>query len=84
MCCTCALSAAPVPTTEDASTLYAIAVAISLRATRKNLANVNTYLQRLPKEHEVFAIRDATAREEDLMNTAAFGDWASRNHKDLI
>ena len=74
---------APVPSDDDASTLYAIAVAVSLRATKKNLAGVTEYLKRLPKEHEVFAVKDAIARDADLQDTAAFGQWACANVKEL-
>jgi AAA domain (dynein-related subfamily) len=75
---------ARIPSTDDASTLYAIAVAISLRATRNNIAGVTEYLKRLPKEHEVFAIKDAIARDSDLQDTASFGQWCCDNSKDLI
>ncbi|MES2923143.1 MAG: ATP-binding protein [Verrucomicrobiota bacterium] len=70
---------APVPSREDASTLYALAVAISLRTTKANFANAAEYLKRLPKEHEVFAIRDALNRESDLQNTGTFTQWAVAN-----
>lgn len=70
---------APVPSTEDAATLFALAVALSLRATKANLANITEYLKRMPKEHEVFAIRDALSRESDLQNTGAFTNWAVAN-----
>jgi hypothetical protein len=53
---------APVPAATDASTLYAIAVAISLRATEANFDKATRYLSRLPKEHEVLAVRDALMR----------------------
>lgn len=74
---------ARVPSGEDAATLFAIAVALSLRATKANFANVTTYLKRLPKEHEVFAVRDAFTRESALMNTPAFTNWATDNIKAL-
>lgn len=70
---------ARVPSSDDAATLYAIAVALSLRATKDNMANVATYLKRLPKEHEVFAVRDAIFRDDKLGNTAAFTSWAQDN-----
>lgn len=70
---------APVPSSEDPATLFAIAVALSLRATKANLGNVTKYLKRLPKEHEVFAIRDAIARESDLASSQAFTAWAVAN-----
>jgi hypothetical protein len=70
---------APVPSADDASTCYAIAVAMSLRATKKNFGNVTKYLRRLPKEHEVFAVRDALARETELQDTSAFVNWAVSN-----
>jgi len=74
---------ARIPSGEDAATLFAIAVALSLRATKGNFAAVTTYLKRLPKEHEVFAVRDALARESSLDRTAAFTNWASENIKAL-
>jgi len=74
---------ARVPAAEDAATLFAIAVALSLRATKANFANVTKYLKRLPKEHEVFAVRDALARESALQNTSAFTNWAVDNIKAL-
>lgn len=74
---------ARVPAAEDAATLFAIAVALSLRATKDNFANITQYLKRLPKEHEVFAVRDALARETSLQNTAAFTGWACDNIKAL-
>lgn len=70
---------APVPSTEDASTLFALAVAISLRTTKATFANAQEYLKRMPKEHEVFTIRDAINRERELQNTAAFTNWARSN-----
>lgn len=70
---------APVPSTEDAATLFALAVALSLRATKSNFAAVTEYLKRMPKEHEVFAVRDALARENALQNTGAFTNWAVEN-----
>lgn len=74
---------ARVPSGEDAATLFAIAVALSLRATKGNFAAITTYLKRLPKEHEVFAVRDALAREKSLQNTPAFTGWATENIKAL-
>ena len=74
---------ARVPSTEDAATLFAIAVALSLRATKTNIGNITQYLKRLPKEHEVFAVRDALARESSLQNTSAFTSWALDNIKAL-
>ena len=74
---------ARVPSGEDAATLFAIAVALSLRANKKNFAAITTYLKRLPKEHEVFAVRDALARESALNDTAAFTNWATDNIKAL-
>jgi MoxR-like ATPase len=74
---------ARVPAAEDAATLFAIAVALSLRATKTNFDSITKYLKRLPKEHEVFAVRDALARESSLQNTSAFTNWACDNIKAL-
>jgi hypothetical protein len=70
---------APVPAATDASTLYAIAVAISLRATEANFDKATRYLSRLPKEHEVLAVRDALNRDGKLNSTYAFINWAEKN-----
>lgn len=70
---------APVPPSSDPATLFAIAVAVSLRATKGNFANVTKYLKRLPKEHEVFAVRDAFGRNDELLDTPAFTAWTLEN-----
>jgi len=70
---------ARVPDENDLTTIYAIAVAVSLRATKKNMDGVTKYLNRLPKEHEVLAIRDATRRDAELFNTAAYTNWSIKN-----
>lgn len=74
---------APVPSAEDAATLFALTVALSLRATKPNLGNITEYLKRLPKEYEVFSIKDALTRATDLQNTAAFTNWAVNNIETL-
>lgn len=70
---------ARIPTPEDGATNYAIAVALSLRATKTTLGAITQYLSRIPKEYEVFAVRDALARENSIQNTSAFTNWALDN-----
>ena len=73
--------AADVPT--DVSARYAIASALSARATTRNLANVIAYLERLPGELGTYAMLDATERDPELCNTAEYTAWAIR-HQDQL
>lgn len=72
---------APVPTQPDVK--YAIAVALSRIAERKNFANVITYAERLPDDIGTFCVLDAVARDESLANTSAYGKWAVA-HKHVL
>lgn len=70
---------APLPDLTRPSLVIATVTAIAYRATIKNLANVITYLERLPKEFEMIAIQDATARDKALMETAPYTHWTIKN-----
>lgn len=72
--------AAPVPT--DVATQYAVSAALARKATDSNFARICQYLDRLPVEFNVFAVRDATTRESTLTSTPAFIAWAV-NHQDV-
>lgn len=73
---------APLPGS-DPSLQYAIATAISFRANSENFGNALAYLDRLPKEFEVFAARDAIARDASLTGTSAWTTWCTTNHATL-
>ncbi len=61
---------------DDMGTRYAIASSLAARATLANLADVVTYLERLPAEFATFAIKDATTRDPALKATSTYTAWA--------
>lgn len=66
---------AQLPKPEDAATAYAISSALARKATDTNAARVITYLDRLPIEYGVFAVRDMVTRDPAISSTTAFVDW---------
>ena len=70
---------APLPGQGEASLALSLCAALAYRATPDNFAAVIAYLRRLPKEYEVMAVRDATARERKLYDTPAYTAWAADN-----
>lgn len=71
----------PVPT--EASTLYAVSSALARRAQPQNLGRIVQYLDRLPVEFNVMAIRDATTRDAQLSSTPEFTSWAVK-HSEVV
>ena len=66
---------APVPT--EASIRFATVTGLARLATKKNLDAIVEYAKRLNhRESEMLVMHDATVRDEDLKNTAAYGNWA--------
>lgn len=62
---------------EDSGTQYAVAVGLAARATRENLDEVMTYMERFDTEKGrpellVLCLQDATLRDDSLCNTNAF------------
>jgi AAA domain (dynein-related subfamily) len=66
---------AAVPT--DPATCYAVSAALARRATDTNVGRVIQYLDRMPEEFAVYAIKDATARDPMVAKTPEFILWAS-------
>jgi MoxR-like ATPase len=75
-------SSAPVPL-NDAGSLWAIAAALSRRASDQNFRRALTYLDRMPQEYSVMAVKDATARDAGLCSTPEFTSWAV-THSDVV
>ena len=71
---------AALPDFGNPSLTVSLATAIAYKANAKNFAAVITYLSRFPQEYEVFAIRDATARDKTLMSHEAYTKWLIANH----
>ena len=70
-------SSAIVPETSAAR--YAISGALSSRVREASLDAFTEYMARLPAEFGVMAMRDATARDQNLTMTKAYIDWAADN-----
>lgn len=68
---------APVP--DDSASRYAIAGALAKRVREATMEGFCEYLDRLPAEFGVMAMRDATARDVELTMTKPHLDWAQRN-----
>lgn len=71
---------APVP--EEPSILFATATAVATRASENNFDRIMAYARRLSMEYAVLVVRDscrhAAKRGENLTETHAFIDWASK------
>ncbi|SRR5581483_7042545 len=68
---------------DDVATLYAVSSALSHRAKPDNLGRVIQYLDRLPVEYSVFAVKDASTRDPGLQSTPEFTAWAI-HHSDVM
>jgi hypothetical protein len=64
---------------DDPATLFAVAGGLARRASEKNFDRVMTYANRIPKEWQVYLVKDATRRDQVLQNTDGFVKWASIN-----
>ena len=70
-------SSESIPT--DSAVLYALSVGLGRKANCNNLGRVMTYLDRLPSEFSVLAIKDAVKRDLTLKATPEFTKWSVRN-----
>jgi hypothetical protein len=68
----------PVPS--DASAQFAVASALSYRATDTNFDRIYRYIKRMPTEFGVLCVHDASRRQPDVKHTAAYTQWAVENH----
>ncbi len=67
-----------VPDTADAQ--FAVASALSYRATDTNFDRIYRYLKRMPTEFSVLCVQDALRRQPDVRHTAGYTQWAIENH----
>jgi hypothetical protein len=70
-------SNAPIP--PDGATLYALCGALARRVSQQSIDAFVTYIDRLPPEYGVLAMRDATARDPSLEKTSAAIRWLTAN-----
>ena len=69
---------------KDASTQYAVCIALSRAANGSNLQNIMKYVARIGKEFEVMTLTDAVRRHPDLHNTTAYIHWQAANADVMI
>jgi energy-coupling factor transporter ATP-binding protein EcfA2 len=67
----------PVPTRPDAQML--VCYTLAARVTEENIAPIMTYIERMPAEFTITFGKAAVAKDYNLINTPAFGDWTARN-----
>ena len=67
----------PVPT--EPAALYAISGALAVRSTPDNFDRVMMYVDRMPKEFGVLAVKTALKTSPKVVNTTAFSKWAINN-----
>jgi len=73
---------ATVPT--DTATLFAMSSLLAHRANEGNIANVTSYLLRIPPDYQIIAMRDILKRNPDLLETEAVCEWIAKNEGVLI
>ena len=64
---------------QSASTLYAVAGALSARANQQDIKPIVTYLRRLPPEYQVVAIKDIIGKDRSLITEPAVQSWTTDN-----
>jgi len=76
--------ATPVP--EEPSALYAIATMVASRVRKDSFPTVVRYLDRMPEEFQVLAVKDALQHPEakEIAHTRSFTEWASRHSSLLV
>jgi hypothetical protein len=68
------------PTGEEPAAQYAVASALAHHATDMNFDRVYTYLNRMPVEFRVLAVRDASLRTPAIKATPSYTRWAIEHH----
>jgi hypothetical protein len=69
---------------EDPATLYAVCELLSERAAPDNLDGIMAYARRLPPEFSVLLVRDAAREYPGIVETEAFGRWATAHAEVLL
>lgn len=68
---------APVP--NQPATLYALSTGLAAKATEDNMDRIVKYALRMPAEFQVLLVKDSVARDQKILNTKAFSEWAIKN-----
>lgn len=72
----------PIPT--EPSVQWATAGMIGAHMDADNAAGLIEYIKRMPKEFQVFALRDAVRRDEAMLDIPAVTNWISQNATELF
>lgn len=64
---------------DTSAALYAISGALAKRVAENTMEALCIYMDRLPAEFGVMAMRDATTRSPELASTKAFIEWGQKN-----
>lgn len=67
------------PLATEPATMFAVASALARKASVTNLGRVFQYLERMPKEYEVFGVQDGIRRDATLTATPEFTRWSVDN-----
>lgn len=70
---------AVVPT--DGNTRYAIAAALAHAMSVDNVDAIITYLERMPTEYNVYAVKEASSKKVELQNTHSFTTWIVKHQR---
>lgn len=71
-----------IPNREDIK--FALAQGVASLATQDNMANVITFAERMPEEHQICIIRDASHHNKKIGKCAAFMDWIQKNQNIIL
>ncbi len=63
----------------EPATLYALCEALGGKTNTQNIDKVVEYALRMPAEFSVLLLRTAVCKDENLVHTGAFNDWAQKN-----
>jgi len=64
---------------DEVSALYAIASALSRHVTEETIGAALIYIARIPREFQVFAVRDMALQNESLLETRELIAWTANN-----
>ncbi|MHA1952463.1 MAG: ATP-binding protein [Candidatus Heimdallarchaeaceae archaeon] len=79
---------APVPDTKDPdagiSIMYALVGSLAQRANVKNFDNIAKYADRIPKEFQVYLMKDSTRLNGEIRDCKGFTNWALKNASVIV
>jgi len=74
----------PVPEDHEPSLQYAVATELGMRASPSNFSALIQYIERMPIEFQIVAVRDAGRRDPAIAETKEFDAWTLKNSSVLV